>query len=137
MLDLKTISSLREVEKKSGVQLLPLLSSVPFGNVFTAFSNIPVTDIVDMVVGVSPSKLVHGLSIITPNQIEEVPVENLKAVLFHGNMGTVGKLQERIKEGYIIHALREMSSEEICELLVRDDYEEISRRIYDLNGVIN
>lgn len=136
MFNLELYKKLNEVKEKFGVSVVSLLSSVPFGTVVTAFKTIPVPDLVEMVVGVSPAKLVHGLTIITPKQIEQVPVYKLKAVLFHGNMDTVQKLQESFLERDIIHALDLLPVEEIVSLLTRDDFEEISDRIRKVDVVV-
>lgn len=66
MLDLQIINKVQEVEKQTGQSLPSLLSQVPLGNVLTAFKELQVSDLVEMVNSVPISTLVHGLTIITP-----------------------------------------------------------------------
>lgn len=47
-MDLETLNKIQEVEKDTGQSVLSIYSKVPFGNVVTAFREIPVSDLVDM-----------------------------------------------------------------------------------------
>ncbi len=49
MLDLQIINKVQEVEKQTGQSLPSLLSQVPLGNVLTAFKELQVSDLVEMV----------------------------------------------------------------------------------------
>lgn len=68
MLDLKLVNKVNEVEKQTGESLPALLSKVPLGNVLTAFKELQIADLVEMVNSVPISKLTHGLTIITPDK---------------------------------------------------------------------
>lgn len=137
MFNLEVVKKRHEVEVKSGTSVTKLLTQVPFGNVVTSFKHIPIPDLVEMVMGVTPTKLVRGLTIISPNEISQVPYDKLKLVLFHGNMETVARLQETLSEAFIINALKSMSHDELKSLLMGDDFLTISDRILELNGVVN
>jgi hypothetical protein len=89
MLDLQLLDKVNEVENQTGQSLLNLLSKVPLGNVLIAFKELQVADLVEMVSSVSISKLTHGLTIITPDEISQISPEKLKIVLKCGNMLTV------------------------------------------------
>lgn len=69
MLDLKLLNKVNEVETQTGQSLPSLLSKVPLGNVLTAFKELQIADLVEMVNSVPISKLTHGLTIITPDEI--------------------------------------------------------------------
>ena len=69
MLDLQLLNKVTEVEKQTGQSLLSLLSKVPLGNVLTALKELQVADLVEMVNSVPVSKLIHGLTIITIDEI--------------------------------------------------------------------
>lgn len=81
MLDLKLINKVNEVEKQTGQSLPSLLSKVPLGNVLTALKELQIADLVEMVSSVPISKLTHGLTIITPDEISQISPEKLKIVL--------------------------------------------------------
>lgn len=136
MLDLQLLNKVSEVEKQTGQSLPTILSKVPFGNVVTAFKVIPVNDLITMVKSVSIDKLVDGLGIITPKEIEEVSPAKLLVVLVKGNMDTVRLLQEKYSEEHIIKALTELSDDELTELLVKDDFKGICTVIDGICGII-
>lgn len=81
MLDFKLVNKINEVEKQTGQSLPNLLSKVPLGNVVTAFNELQIVDLVEMVSSVPISKLTHGLTIITPDEISQISPEKLKIVL--------------------------------------------------------
>ena len=91
MFNLKMLNKVEEVEKQTGQSLLSLLSKVPLGNVLTAFKELQVVDLVEMVNSVPIATLVHGLTIITPDEISQIQPSKLKLVLRYGNMATVEK----------------------------------------------
>lgn len=136
MLNLRLLNKVSEVEKRTGQSLPSILSKVPFGNVVTAFKVIPVNDLVKMVSSVSLDKLVEGLCIITPREIESVSPDKLLIVLVKGNMETVRLLQEKYSEGHIIKALSKLSNEELTELLIEDNFRVICAVINDICGII-
>ena len=136
MLDLRLLNKVSEVEKRTGQSLPSILSKVPFGNVVTAFKVIPVNDLVKMVSSVSLNKLVEGLCIITPREIESVSPDKLLIVLVKGNMETVRLLQEKYSEGHIIKALSKLSNEELTELLIEDNFRVICAAINGICGII-
>ena len=132
MLDLQLLNKVNEVEKQTG-QLLPsLLSKVPLGNVLTAFKELQVADLVEMVSSVSISKLTHGLTIITPDEISQISASKLKLVLKYGNMATVEQLQSKFGSRSIIIAIGKLSEGELKSLLVEDNFDAISKIIDDL-----
>ena len=136
MFNLQLFNKVSEVEKQTGQSLPDILSKVPFGNVVTAFKVIPVNDLITMVKSVSIDKLVDGLGIITPKEIEEVSPAKLLIVLVKGNMDTVRLLQEKYSEEHIIKALSELSDDELTELLVKDDFKGICTVIDGICGII-
>lgn len=129
MLDLQIINKINEVEKKTDAKLLTVLSKVPFMTVVTAFKEIQIPDLVDMVLSVPIPKLIHGLNIISIEEIQRVSVDKLKTVLKHGNMYTVEQLQQKFGSTVIITALSKLSNKEIEILLKEDDFELISSAI--------
>ena len=132
MLDLQILNKVNEVEKQTGQSLPSLLSKVPLGNVLTAFKELQVADLVDMVSSVSVSKLTHGLTIITPDEISQISVEKLKIVLRYGNMATVEQLQSKFGSRSIILAINKLSEVELKSLLEGDNLEVMSSVIDDL-----
>ncbi len=120
-MDLETLNKIQEVEKETGQSVLSIYSQVPFGNVITAFREIKVSDLVDMVKSVPITKLVKGLQIITPNEISQIEVEKLKIVLKYGDMNNVAKLQEKFSERSIIIAISKMSYRRLQELLEQNN----------------
>lgn len=122
-MDLETLNKIQEVEKETGQSVLSIYSQVPFGNVITAFREIKVSDLVDMVKSVPITKLVKGLQIITPNEISQIEVEKLKIVLKYGDMDNVAKLQEKFSERSIIIAISKMSYRRLQELLEQNNLE--------------
>lgn len=120
-MDLETLNKIQEVEKDTGQSVLSIYSKVPFGNVVTAFREISVSDLVDMVKSVPITKLVEGLQIITPNEISQIEVKKLKIVLKYGDMNNVAKLQEKFSERSIIIAISKMSYRRLQELLERNN----------------
>ena len=132
MLDLQILNKVSEVEKQTGQSLPNLLSKVPLGNVLTAFKELQVVDLVEMVNSVPISTLVHGLTIITPDEISQIQPSKLKSVLRHGNMSTVEKLQSKFGSRSIIIAMSKLSEDELKSLLVEDNFDAISTIIDDL-----
>lgn len=122
-MDLETLNKIQEVEKETGQSVLSIYSKVPFGNVITAFREIKVSDLVDMVKSVPITKLVKGLQIITPNEISQIEVEKLKIVLKYGDMNNVAKLQEKFSERSIIIAISKISYRRLQELLEQNNLE--------------
>ena len=72
MFDLQLLNKANEVEKQTGQSLPSLLSQVPLGNVLTAFKELQISDLVEMVNSVPVSTLVHGLTIITSDEISQI-----------------------------------------------------------------
>ena len=132
MLDLQILNKVGEVEKQTGQSLPSLLSKVPLGNVLTAFKELQVADLVEIVNSVPISTLVHGLTIITPDEISQIQPSNLKLVLRYGNMATVEKLQSKFGSRSIIIAISKLSESELKSLLVEDNFDAISTIIDSL-----
>ena len=132
MLDLQILHKVSEVEKQTGKSIPSLLSKVPLGNVMTAFKELQVVDLVEMVNSVPISTLVHGLTIITPDEISQIQTSKLKLVLRYGNMSTVEKLQSKFGSRSIIIAIGKLSEGELKSLLVEDNFDAISTIIDDL-----
>lgn len=132
MLDLQIINKVQEVEKQTGQSLPSLLSQVPLGNVLTAFKELQVSDLVEMVNSVPISTLVYGLTIITPEEISQISPSKLKIVLKYGNMSTVEKLQHRFGSKSIIIIMNKLSESELKSLLLEDNVESISAIIDNL-----
>lgn len=132
MFDLQLLSKANEVEKQTG-QLLPsLLSQVPLGNVLTAFKELQISDLVEMVNSVPVSTLVHGLTIITPDEISQISPDKLKIVLEYGDMYTVEKLQSKFGSRSIIIAINKLSIDELQSLLVENNFDVMSNIIENL-----
>lgn len=123
------------MEQETGESLPVLLKQVPFMTVMTAFKEISVSNLIEMVQSVPMSKLIHGLSIISIDEIEQIPVEKLKIVLKYGNMNTVSKLQEQFGSRTIIIVLHKLTESELTALLKEDNYEAIAQ-IVDKLGFI-
>lgn len=132
MLDLQILNKVSEVEKQTGKSIPSLLSKVPLGNVMTAFKELQVVNLVEMVNSVPISTLVHGLTIITPDEISQIQPSKLKLVLRYGNMSTVEKLQSKFGSRSIIIAIGKLSEGELKSLLVEDNFDAISTIIDDL-----
>lgn len=132
MLDLQLLNKVNEVEKQTGQSLPCLLSKVPLGNVLTAFKEIQVADLVDMVSSVPISKLTQGLTIITPDEISQISASKLKLVLKYGNMVTVEQLQSRFGSRSVIIAINKLTDTELKSLLDEDNFEVMSKIIDDL-----
>lgn len=126
MLDLKLLNKVNEVEKQTGQSLPNLLSKVPLGNVLTAFKELQITDLVEMVNSVPLSKLTHGLTIITPDEISQISPEKLKIVLKYGNMLTVENLQSKFGSRSIIIAINKLTNSELQSLLSEDNFDVMS-----------
>ena len=126
MLDLKIINKVNEVEKQTGQSLPRLLSKVPLGNVLTAFKELQIADLVEMVNSVPISKLTHGLTIITPDEISQISPEKLKIVLKYGNMFTVENLQSKFGSRSIIIAINKLTNSELQSLLLEDNFDVMS-----------
>lgn len=126
MLDLKLLNKVNEVETRTGQSLPSLLSKVPLGNVLTAFKELQIADLVEMVNSVPISKLTHGLTIITPDEISQISPEKLKIVLKHGNMNNVEKLQSKFDSRSIIIAINKLDESELKSLLDEDNFEVMS-----------
>ena len=139
MFDLQLLNKVTEVEKQTGQSLPSLLSKVPLGNVLTAFKELQVADLVEMVNSVPISKLTHGLTIITPDEISQISPEKLKIVLKQGNMFTVEKLQSKFGSRSVIIAINKLSKDELKSLLEEDNFDVMSGVIENLayaNGYI-
>ena len=126
MLDLQILNKVEEVEKQTGQSLLNLLSQVPLGNVLTAFKELQVSDLVEMVDSVPIQKLVHGLRIITPDEISQISPSKLKIVLKYGNMHTVEVLQSKFGSRSIIIVMNNLLETELKFLLEKDNLDVIS-----------
>lgn len=126
MLDLKLLNKVNEVETQTGQSLPSLLSKVPLGTVLTAFKELQIADLVEMVNSVPISKLTHGLTIITPDEISQISPEKLKIVLKHGNMNNVEKLQSKFDSRSIIIAINKLDESELKSLLDEDNFEVMS-----------
>lgn len=126
MFDLQLLNKVNEVEKQTGQSLPSLLSKVPLGNVLTAFKELQVADLVEMVSSVSITKLTHGLTIITPDEISQISAERLKIVLKYGNMLTVEKLQSKFGSRSIILATNKLKENELQSLLTEDNFDVMS-----------
>ena len=135
MFDLQILKKINKVEQETGESLPVLLKQVPFMTVMTAFKEISVSNLIEMVQSVPMSKLIHGLSIISIDEIEQIPVEKLKIVLKYGNMNTVSKLQEHFGSRTIIIVLHKLTESELTALLKEDNYEAIAQ-IVDKLGFI-
>ena len=131
MLDLKLVNKINEVEKQTG-HSLPNLSKVPLGNVVTAFNELQIVDLVEMVSSVPISKLTHGLTIITPDEISQISPEKLKIVLKYGNMFTVENLQSKFGSRSIIIAINKLTNSELQSLLLEVNFDVMSGVIENL-----
>lgn len=98
----------------------------------TAFKELQVADLVEMVSSVPISKLTHGLTIITPDEISQIPVGKLKIVLKHGNMFTVEKLQSKFSSRSIILAINKLTESELQSLLTEDNVDVMASVIENL-----
>lgn len=132
MFDLQLLNKVNEVEKQTGQSLPSLLSKVPLGNVLTAFKELQVADLVEMVSSVSISKLTQGLTIITPDEISQISAEKLKIVLKYGNMTTVERLQSKFGSRSIIIAINKLTESELQFLLKEDNFDVMSDVIENL-----
>lgn len=132
MFDLQLLNKVNEVEKQTGQSLPSLLSKVPLGNVLTAFKELQVAGLVEMVSSVPISKLTQGLTIITPDEISLISVEKLKIVLKYGNMLTVERLQSKFGSRSIIIAINKLIESELQSLLDEDSFEVMSEVIENL-----
>lgn len=132
MPDLKLLNKVNEVEKQTGQSLPDLLSKVPLGNVLTAFKELQIADLVEMVSSVPISKLTHGLTIITPDEISQISPDKLKIVLKHGNMTTVEELQSKFGSRGIIIAINKLTNNELQSLLSEDNFSVMSNVIENL-----
>lgn len=132
MFDLQLLNKVNEVEKQTGQSLPSLLSKVPLGNVLTAFKELQVADLVEMVSSVSISKLTQGLTIITPDDISQISAEKLKIVLKYGNMTTVERLQSKFGSRSIIIAINKLTESELQSLLKEDNFDVMSDVIENL-----
>ena len=132
MFDLQLLNKVNGVEKQTGQSLPSLLSKVPLGNVLTAFKELQVADLVEMVSSVSISKLTHGLTIITPDEISQISASKLKLVLKYGNMATVEQLQSKFGSRSIIIATNKLTEKELKSLLDEDKFEVMSEAIENL-----
>lgn len=126
MLDSKLLNKVNEVETQTGQSLPSLLSKVPLGNVLTAFKELQIADLVEMVNSVPISKLTHGLTIITPDEISQISPEKLKIVLKYGNMLTVENLQSKFGSRSIIIAINNLDENELKSLLEEDNFNVMS-----------
>lgn len=129
MFDLQLLNKANEVEKQTGQSLPSLLSQVPLGNVLTAFKELQISDLVEMVNSVPVSTLVHGLTIITTDEISQISPEKLKIVLKHGDMYIVEKLQSKFGSKSIIIAINKLNSDELQSLLVENNFDVMSNVI--------
>ena len=129
MFDLQLLNKANEVEKQTGKSLPSLLSQVPLGNVLTAFKELQISDLVEMVNSVPVSTLVHGLTIITTDEISQISPEKLKIVLKYGDMYTVEKLQSKFGSRSIIIAINKLNSDELQSLLVENNFDVMSNII--------
>jgi hypothetical protein len=132
MLDSKLLNKVNEVETQTGQSLPSLLSKVPLGNVLTAFKELQIADLVEMVNSVPISKLTHGLTIITPDEISQISPEKLKIVLKYGNMLTVENLQSKFGSRSIIIAINKLTNSELQSLLSEDNFDVMSGVIENL-----
>lgn len=132
MLDLQMFTKVNEVEKQTGQSLFSLLSKVPLGNVLMALKELQVTELVEMVNSVPVSKLIQGLTIITPDEISQISAPKLKLVLKYGNMSTVEQLQSQFGSRSIIIAIKKLSETELKSLLDEDNFEAMSAVISGL-----
>lgn len=132
MFDLQLLNKVNEVEKQTGKSLPSLLSKVPLGNVLTAFKELQVADLVEMVSSVSISKLTHGLTIITPDEISQISPDKLKIVLKYGNMPTVERLQSKFGSRSIILAINKLTERELQSLLTENNFDIMSDIIENL-----
>lgn len=132
MLDLKLLNKVNEVEKQTGKSLPSLLSKVPLGNVLTAFKELQIADLVEMVNSVPILKLTHGLTIITPDEISQIFPEKLKIVLKYGNMFTVENLQSKFGSRSIIIAINKLTNSKLRSLLSEDNFDAMSSIIENL-----
>lgn len=126
MLDLQILNKVDEVEQQTGQSLSNLLSQVPLGNVLTAFKELQISDLVEMVGSVPIQTLVHGLTIITPDEISQISPSKLKIVLKYGNMHTVETLQSKFGSRSIIIVMNKLSETELKSLLEEDNLDVIS-----------
>ena len=125
MFDLKLLNKVSEVEAKTGQSLPLILSKVPFGNAVTALKVIPVENLIKMVSSVSFDKLVDGLTIITPKEIESVTPDKLLNVL------------TKYYDDDIIKSLVTLSNEDLSKILIEDNFDVICNVIDNICGIID
>ena len=85
-----------------------------------------------MVSSVSISKLTHGLTVITPDEISQISASKLKLVLKYGNMTTVEQLQSKFGSRSIVIAINKLTDTELKSLLDEDKFEVMSEVIENL-----
>lgn len=141
MFSLNTLTKAHEVKRATGKDVVSVLmqgvnSTSVVTNTITAFTYIRVSDLIDMVNSVSLDKLVHGLSIITSEQIRSISVDKLKCVLKYGNMTTISRVQDSFSDTSVEAAISKMSLDELKALLVEDNLEVIVSTIRLLNNVL-
>ena len=132
MFDLNVVEKVKEVEHETGQSISTIMAQVPFGNVLTAFQKIQVPDLIEMITSVPITKLVHGLRVITPDEISQIDVEKLKIVLLYGNMNTVEQLQYRFGSRSIIIAISKMDPDTLKTVLENDNINDMFRIIEKL-----
>lgn len=98
----------------------------------TAFKELQVVDLVEMVRSVPIAKLTHGLTIITVDEISQISPEKLKIVLKYGNMLTVERLQLKFGSRSIIIAINKLTERELESLLTEDNFDIMSEVIESL-----
>lgn len=132
MLNSKLIKKVSEIEENTGEKLSSVLPKVPVNNVVKALKFIPTSYLIKMVKSVHLDKLIKGLNIITPKEIENISPDKLLIVLVDGNMETVKSLQEKYSEDEIIKAISDLSDEKLKELLTKDDFDKICLTIDEI-----
>ena len=132
MFDLNVVEKVKEVEHETGQSISTIMAQVPFGNVLTAFQKIQVPDLIEMITSVPIAKLVHGLRVITPDEISQIDVEKLKIVLLYGNMNTVEQLQYKFGSRSIIIAISKMDPDTLKTVLENDNINDMFRIIEKL-----
>lgn len=121
MKEIQLFTKIKQVEDKTGTTLPEILNKVPFTTVVTAFKEIQVSDLIEMVQSTSINNLVHGLTIIDVQEIEQISVDRLKTVLKFADMNTIEKINQQLGSRSVIIAINKMTPSQIKDLLVENN----------------
>ncbi len=121
MKEMQLFTKIKQVEDKTGTTLPEILNKVPFTTVVTAFKEIQVSDLIEMVQSTSINNLIHGLTIIDVQEIEQISIDRLKTVLKFADMNTIEKVNKQCGSRSVIIAINKMTTSQIEDLLVENN----------------